>query len=282
MATWTQHHPSLLAGLSDRQRDVLTLIAKGKSNPEIAEALGVSLSGAKWHVSEVISRLGVETREEAAELWREEHSLPRRFSTRMHGLVGLGLFKVAAGGVALAGAGAAAVGTIVVVQEMRAADSDRAVTISLEEMRAQQEAYAARLVSLLQAPSEFPNAMYTRAEAKDIAHRLAQAEFDRYGLASTLSKDGRQLTSDDLAIGFYDFVEGATTIQHTLSNSRSENGEGRNVWTFEFTAEGLTSNRLEAESFFYPAIELVFTLTFEDANDGVLSSQIVWAGTPPK
>ena len=53
--------------LTPRQRQVLRLVAAGRTNPEIAKALGISLAGAKWHVSEVLSRLGVTSREEAAQ-----------------------------------------------------------------------------------------------------------------------------------------------------------------------------------------------------------------------
>jgi phosphoribosylaminoimidazole-succinocarboxamide synthase len=42
------------------------MLAAGRTNPEIARALGISLAGAKWHVSEVLSRLGVTSRREAA------------------------------------------------------------------------------------------------------------------------------------------------------------------------------------------------------------------------
>ena len=45
-----------------RQRQVLDLVAGGKSNTEIAEALSVSLAGAKWHVSEILSKLQAESR----------------------------------------------------------------------------------------------------------------------------------------------------------------------------------------------------------------------------
>jgi hypothetical protein len=45
---------------------VLELIQQGFSNEQIAERLGISLAGAKFHVSEIISRLGVESRYEAA------------------------------------------------------------------------------------------------------------------------------------------------------------------------------------------------------------------------
>ena len=32
-------------------------MARGKTNGEIAKALGISLNGAKWHVSEVLARM---------------------------------------------------------------------------------------------------------------------------------------------------------------------------------------------------------------------------------
>lgn len=64
--------------LTPRQRQVAELLARGKTNPEIADALGITLDGAKFHVSEILDRLGVSTREEAAEWWRERQSLRSR------------------------------------------------------------------------------------------------------------------------------------------------------------------------------------------------------------
>ena len=63
---------------SPRQKEVLDLLAKGRTNREIAEELGISLDGAKWHVSEVITKLDVDTREEAAEWWRQQKGLRAR------------------------------------------------------------------------------------------------------------------------------------------------------------------------------------------------------------
>jgi hypothetical protein len=48
---------------------VLDLLRRGRSNREIAGELGISLAGAKYHVSQIISKLGVSSREEAAS-WR--------------------------------------------------------------------------------------------------------------------------------------------------------------------------------------------------------------------
>jgi DNA-binding CsgD family transcriptional regulator len=55
--------------LTPREWEVLALIREGLSNREIAARLGINLSGAKHHVSEIITKLAVSTREEAA-AWR--------------------------------------------------------------------------------------------------------------------------------------------------------------------------------------------------------------------
>ena len=51
--------------LTDRERDILALMAKGESNGEIAEHLFVSKSTVKFHVSNIISKLAAQSRTEA-------------------------------------------------------------------------------------------------------------------------------------------------------------------------------------------------------------------------
>lgn len=70
----SHYHSRTRDELTERQRQVLDLIARGKTNPQIADALGMTLDGAKFHVSEILAKLDVPTREEAAEWWRREHS----------------------------------------------------------------------------------------------------------------------------------------------------------------------------------------------------------------
>jgi ATP/maltotriose-dependent transcriptional regulator MalT len=58
--------PDELAGLTERELDVLRLIAAGRTNPEIGEALYMSPKTASVHVSRILSKLDVRTRTEAA------------------------------------------------------------------------------------------------------------------------------------------------------------------------------------------------------------------------
>jgi DNA-binding NarL/FixJ family response regulator len=55
-------------GLSPRELEVLRLLAAGKTNPEIADALFISRRTARAHVSNLLMKLGVRHRGEAAAL----------------------------------------------------------------------------------------------------------------------------------------------------------------------------------------------------------------------
>jgi DNA-binding CsgD family transcriptional regulator len=53
-------------GLTEREREVLLLVAAGRSNPEIAQALFISAKTASVHVSNILAKLGASSRVEAA------------------------------------------------------------------------------------------------------------------------------------------------------------------------------------------------------------------------
>ena len=54
--------PRELAALTEREHEVLALVARGLSNAELAEALHVSVPTAKTHVSRVLTKLGARDR----------------------------------------------------------------------------------------------------------------------------------------------------------------------------------------------------------------------------
>jgi DNA-binding CsgD family transcriptional regulator len=151
--------------LTPREQEVLELLQQGFSNEQIAERLNISLAGAKFHVSEIISRLGVESRYEAA-AWQPSRS----------GAFGLaafiGLFRKAApervfhmaSKVVLAGVAVAIVLLLVGVLIMASRGDDDA-SLSQEgeanERTLGPENAAQRLPTALLSPASFPDEAWT-------------------------------------------------------------------------------------------------------------------------
>lgn len=66
-------HPDVL---TPRQWEVLALVREGLTNEEIALRLGISGDGVKFHVSEILGKLGVSSRNEAARWYDERTRAP--------------------------------------------------------------------------------------------------------------------------------------------------------------------------------------------------------------
>jgi two-component system, NarL family, response regulator LiaR len=60
-----RHSDTPRLDLTEREREVLALMVKGMSNPEIAERLVVSRSTIKFHVSSILGKMNVASRTEA-------------------------------------------------------------------------------------------------------------------------------------------------------------------------------------------------------------------------
>jgi len=63
--------------LTEREREVLSLMVNGLSNQQIAEKLVVSLSTAKFHVSSILSKLNAGSRTEAVSIALQHHLVKR-------------------------------------------------------------------------------------------------------------------------------------------------------------------------------------------------------------
>jgi DNA-binding CsgD family transcriptional regulator len=105
-------HPEVL---TPRQQEVLALLRRGLTNEEIARELNISPDGVKFHVSDILRRLHVESRHEAA-AWQPEPVRPR-WAMLLAPIFAIKKLHLGAVGYAVAAAitGAAAVGVALLV-----------------------------------------------------------------------------------------------------------------------------------------------------------------------
>ena len=72
VAAWTRGERP--AGLTEWEVEVVRLVAEGMSNKEIAQALSVSVRTVGFHVGNILEKLGVASRVEAA-VWAKENRI---------------------------------------------------------------------------------------------------------------------------------------------------------------------------------------------------------------
>ncbi len=68
--------PAEPAPLTEREREVILLIADGRTNQQIATRLGVTERTARTHVSNILAKLGLTSRTQAA-MWAERRGLTK-------------------------------------------------------------------------------------------------------------------------------------------------------------------------------------------------------------
>jgi DNA-binding NarL/FixJ family response regulator len=73
-ATSGMNQGAEMAELTEREREILRYLARGASNREIGEALYITEGTVKNHVSNILNKLALRDRTQAA-LWAREHSL---------------------------------------------------------------------------------------------------------------------------------------------------------------------------------------------------------------
>ena len=76
MLEWMRRPPSQMDSLTSRERSVLILLAEGQSNKQIARNLGLTAGTVKGYVSQVLDKLGVADRTQAALLAHKEGLTP--------------------------------------------------------------------------------------------------------------------------------------------------------------------------------------------------------------
>ena len=73
MAQRRRRNTELGDDLTEREREVLSLMAEGLTNAEIADRLTVTLSTVKFHVRSILSKLHASNRTEAVNLaWQHK------------------------------------------------------------------------------------------------------------------------------------------------------------------------------------------------------------------
>lgn len=72
-----ENNPNLHDDLTARERDILSLLAKGYDNQTIADELFISLKTVKTHVSNILSKLAVDDRTQAVVYAFQHHLVPQ-------------------------------------------------------------------------------------------------------------------------------------------------------------------------------------------------------------
>jgi two-component system, NarL family, response regulator LiaR len=73
----TRGKSNLGSNLTEREKEVLTLLVKGHSNSDIAAQLNISMATAKFHLTNIFGKLGAKNRVEAVTIALEHHLIAK-------------------------------------------------------------------------------------------------------------------------------------------------------------------------------------------------------------
>jgi len=69
-------HQAALGALTPREKEILSLMAQGMSNKQIAHHLYIGIGTAKWHINNIYGKLHVKRRSQAVAQARKLGLLP--------------------------------------------------------------------------------------------------------------------------------------------------------------------------------------------------------------
>lgn len=226
--------------MTPRQREVIELLAKGHTNGEIAERLGISLPGAKWHVRELMDRVGVESRDELAEWWERERSVGVRTSRALRSLwPGLGLARIAAGAAVVA---VGLVGTGVLIDlGGRGSPTPAAIQATVTP-------------TATSTPTPVPRPAMSQDQAVARARELLGPQLRERGLDFEYEVNGEPLAGRQFEVLEADFIPDAEAVLYPGGENEFRWGDQlwgpRDVWRLVLGVEGInepaTAGRLYA------------------------------------
>ncbi|MGE0601895.1 MAG: helix-turn-helix transcriptional regulator [Dehalococcoidia bacterium] len=201
--------------ITDRQRQVWRLVAKGHTNGEIAEKLNISLDGAKWHVSELLTRLDANTREDLVEAWDAARRPQERMRRWLSGLSPLPLAQ-----------------TLGVVAAVAAVGGAGALYVATDGLPGDDQYHAV---------ADFPSpaTQLTEAEAVTRAEDLANGLLEQY-LTEYLPPRGATIENDFVEAQHQWMPPGELFVSPNGSNEwQSDPAATSGAWAFSWTAEDL-------------------------------------------
>ena len=220
--------------LTGRQREVLRLVERGHTNGEIAEQLGISLQGVKWHVRELLGKLGAESREELIERAHSRRGWANTVRWFRGGAALAGIKAVAIGGTAIvAGAG------IFVASTWNGRDDPDALSLS-------ETTPTVQMLSPAPLPS-VTGSIWTPEEALRHARQQVGADI---GASSLDSKFDRPINLDDYVVTQFEWMPGADRYDFPDGDRywATEDGRTRDLWLVQYRGSAYDKSPQNAQT----------------------------------